>query len=66
MCEAAIWNSSARIEEPQEEEGEGQGFTGVAKPKWVYQGNVTEVGILKFFAGVLGIEGVREKKLALT
>jgi hypothetical protein len=40
---------------PEVKEGE-EGFTGVANAKLEYQGNVTDQGILKFFAGVMGIE----------
>jgi len=63
MAEAAIWNSSAKIEKPADDD---QGFTGTAKPELEYQGNVTEVGIYKFFAGIMEITGVRSFKKSLT
>jgi len=34
--------------------------------KFEYQGNVTEVGILKFFQGVMGCEGIINIKNELT
>jgi len=64
LMQGAVWNSSARIEEPKKDDKD-EGYTGVEKAKLEYQGNVTEIGILKFFAGVMGIEGVRNQKLAL-
>ena len=64
MMEGAIWNSAARIERPKKEDKD-EGFTGTEKAEFEYQGNVTDIGILKFFAGIYGIEGVRERKLAL-
>jgi hypothetical protein len=61
--ECALWNSGARIEVPEQKEGENQGYTGVETAKLEYQGNVTDQGILKFFAGSMGMEAVRNKML---
>lgn len=63
--ESVLWNSSARIEKPAPKPGMQKGYTGVAEAEFEYQGNVTEVGIFKFFAGKDGIAGVRAKKLQL-
>lgn len=66
FADAAIWNSTARVEAPKPQDGAPDGYTGTESAALEYQGNVTEVGILKFFAGVMGIEGVQKRKLALT
>lgn len=61
------WNSSARIEKVKEgQDGQEKGYTGVASEPYEYQGNVTEVGILKFFQGVAGFDGLLAVKAQLT
>lgn len=71
LVESVLWNSSARLEAPKEEDGgknkDKEPGAGVdvhglnIKGQLVYSGNVTEVGIFKFFAGKLTIEGVKAK-----
>jgi magnesium-transporting ATPase (P-type) len=56
LSECAMWNSGARIEEANDE-----GFTGTANAKLVYNGNVTDQGILKFFAETTGLFEVKKK-----
>lgn len=50
LQEGVLWNSSARIEKNPE--------TG----KYEFNGNVTEMGILKFFKSKLGFEGCIAKR----
>jgi len=58
LSECAIWNSEARIEAPESTNV----TTGVDSNVLEYTGNVTDQGILKFFAGVMGTPGVRDMK----
>lgn len=51
-----MWNSGARIEEKED-----KGFTGTANAELVYNGNVTDQGILKFFAETMGKSEVKKK-----
>jgi hypothetical protein len=50
LSECAIWNSEARIEEPKDEDRDKGDTASGAKPELVYEGNVTDQGILKMFA----------------
>jgi magnesium-transporting ATPase (P-type) len=59
LMEGVMWNSSARIEK-------NDGKDKMVTDEWLTKGNVTEQGLFKFFMGIMGGQGVLDKKNALT
>lgn len=59
LMEGVMWNSSARVEK-------NDGKDKMVTDEWLTKGNVTEQGLFKFFMGIMGGQGVLDKKNALT
>jgi len=59
LVEGVLWNSSARLER-------NDGSDPAVTEEFLTKGNVTEQGLLKFFMGVLGGQGMLDEKARLT
>lgn len=59
LAEGVLWNSSARIEK-------NNGANKLITDEYVLNGNVTEMGLIKFFTGAIGFEACISERQRLT